>query len=142
MFVYLFLLVDCIFLTSAIFHLKSATSDRHEPTLLDTCPDANVEWTHIACGKTHTAALTKKGEVYTWGKNHFGQLGYYVGGDSYIPTKVSSLSGIIIIQISCGWDHTAALSDKGEVFTWYVHSSTAIIPTFLAHLWKSFLNSK
>jgi alpha-tubulin suppressor-like RCC1 family protein len=71
----------------------------------------------------HTVGLTKKGEVFTWGNNDSGQLGH---GDYYesmtIPTKVPSLDGLFIIQISCGDKHTAALTDKGEILTWYVQS--------------------
>jgi alpha-tubulin suppressor-like RCC1 family protein len=34
--------------------------------------------------------------------------------DKRVPTKVEGLDGIQIIKISCGYFHTAALSDKGE----------------------------
>ena len=29
----------------------------------------------IACGASHTLALSDKGEVWGWGRNNFGQLG-------------------------------------------------------------------
>ena len=101
---------------------------RIEPTPLDTDPFGDLDWTQISCGRYHTAALTKKGEVFTWGLNSYGQLGY---GDMTtlrkIPMKVKSLNGLIIIQISCGAWHTAALTNKGEMFTWYV-----FVPTTMA----------
>jgi alpha-tubulin suppressor-like RCC1 family protein len=74
----------------------------------------------------HTVALTKEGKVYTWGDNSNGQLGHGVCDSMYIstskdmPTQVLSLDGLIVIKIACGTDHTVVVTDKGEVFTWYV----------------------
>ena len=93
-----------------------------EPTLLNTITDDKLEWIQIVCGGRHTAALTKKGEVFTWGDNDYGQLGHGDNDERAVPTKVASLDGLFIIQISCGYIHTAALTDKGEIFTWYVQS--------------------
>jgi alpha-tubulin suppressor-like RCC1 family protein len=90
--------------------------------LLDTCPDDSVEWVQIACGEDHTVGLTKKGEVFTWGSNHKGKLGHGDEVSRQHPTKVAGLNGLVITQISCSGYHTAALTDKGEIFTWYVPS--------------------
>ena len=82
----------------------------------------NPEWTQLACGTYHTAALTKRGEVFTWGYHYDGQLGH--GDDKgckHIPTKVASLDGVIIVKIACGVRHMAALTDKGELLTWCVY---------------------
>ena len=70
----------------------------------------------------HTVALTKKGKVYTWGAYFCGQLGHGDNESRIIPTQVASLDGFVVIQISCGQLHTAALTDKGEVFTWCVRT--------------------
>ena len=78
------------------------------------------EWTQIDCGQYHTVGLTKKGEVFTWGSNDIGQLGHGGRKSRIVPTKVAGLDGLVITQISCGANHTAALTDKGEVFTWCV----------------------
>jgi alpha-tubulin suppressor-like RCC1 family protein len=96
--------------------------NRRGPALVNTNTDDKLEWTQIACGGMHTTGLTKKGEVFTWGNNCFGQLGHGNKEDREIPTKIASLDGIVIIKISCGADHTAALTDKGEIFTWYARS--------------------
>jgi RCC1 and BTB domain-containing protein len=90
--------------------------------LLDTITDDKLEWIHIVCGGWHTAGLTKKGEVFTWGYNGWGQLGHGDNDERTIPTKVAALAGLVVIKISCGYHHTAALTDKGEIFTWYVQS--------------------
>ena len=81
--------------------------------------NACKEWIQIVGGRSHTAALTKDGKVFTWGSNEYGQLGQG-DNDRYIPTKVESLDGIFIVKIACGEEHTVAITDKGETYTWYV----------------------
>ena len=78
------------------------------------------EWTQIACGRDHTAALTKNGEVFTWGLNDCGQLGHGDDIPRTVPTKVASLAGLVITQVFCGDTHTAVLTGKGELLTWCV----------------------
>jgi len=88
-------------------------SNRHEPTLLNTCN----EWTQIVGGGYHTVALTKEGNVFTWGNNEYGQLGHGDREDKHIPTKVESLDGLFIVKIACGGDHTIAITDEGNTYT-------------------------
>jgi alpha-tubulin suppressor-like RCC1 family protein len=90
--------------------------------LLDTNTDDKPEWFQIECGGWHTVGLTKNGEVFTWGSNYFGQLGHGDWESRLVPAKVESLDGLAITKISCGKNYTAALTDKGEIFTWYVRS--------------------
>lgn len=70
----------------------------------------------IACGEDHIIYLNNQGEVYSWGANSLGQLGL---GD-YVyrqqPEKITGLSGTKIKQIACGSNHTALLTDRGEVY--------------------------
>ena len=97
------------------------TRNRYEPTLLDTHAGGDkLEWVQIECGELHTVGLTKKGEVFTWGDNKFGQLGHGDREERIVPTKVLGLDGLVITKFSCGRFHTAALTDKGEMLTWYV----------------------
>ena len=69
-----------------------------------------------------TVGLTKKGEVFSWGDNGYGQLGHGDKESRRVPTKVAAFNGLVITNISCGKYHTAALTDKGEILTWYVLS--------------------
>ena len=32
---------------------------------------------NVACGGSHSAAITNTGELYTWGKGRYGRLGEY-----------------------------------------------------------------
>ena len=78
----------------------------------------NVTWTQIACGYSHTVALSTKGEVFTWGSGFDGQIGRGDGMDRNVPTKVEGLSGEVVAKVACGDCHTAALTAGGKVFTW------------------------
>ena len=111
-------------LTSICFISNQSTSrNRLEPTLLTANTDRKLEWIQMECGGDYTVGLTKNGDVYAWGSNGSGQLGHGDNEPRTIPTKVESLDGRVITKISCGETHTAALTDKGEILTWYVRSS-------------------
>ena len=70
-----------------------------------------------------TVGLTKNGQIVSWGANGYGQLGYCDWEERNVPTKVApALDGIVFIKSSCGNTHAAALTDKGELYTWYVWS--------------------
>lgn len=57
--------------------------------------------------------------MLVWGANNYGQLGIGTQTPSEVnPVVVSSLSGVPIAFISCGNNHTFALSKSGAVFGW------------------------
>ncbi|KAJ6434111.1 hypothetical protein OIU84_017757 [Salix udensis] len=70
----------------------------------------------IAAAKHHTVLATEGGEIFTWGSNREGQLGYTVDTQP-TPRRVSSLRSRIV-AVAAANKHTAAVSDSGEVFTW------------------------
>ena len=80
----------------------------------------NTSLVQIECGIWHSVALSSNGEVFTWGFNRSGQLGYRNCKNTNVPTKVKSLSGERIVKIACGNCHTAALTATGKLFAWYV----------------------
>ena len=41
----------------------------------------------IACGGFHTAAITDRGALYTWGEGYFGQLGQGDEADKKMPRR-------------------------------------------------------
>lgn len=71
----------------------------------------------IAAAKHHTVAATQAGEVFTWGSNREGQLGYTSVDTQPTPRRVSSLKARIV-AVAAANKHTAVISDSGEVFTW------------------------
>lgn len=48
--------------------------------------DITVE--SLACGVTTLAAINNAGDLFLWGKNHYGQLGLGHKNDQYFPLKV------------------------------------------------------
>lgn len=80
--------------------------------------DDNIK--QVACGPMHTLSLTKDGRVYTYGCNDEGALGRVTDGDERLeatPTVVVSLENKIT-KVCAGDSHSAALTDKQEVFVW------------------------
>lgn len=71
----------------------------------------------IAAAKHHTVIATEGGEVFTWGSNREGQLGYTSVDTQSTPRRVSSLR-TKIIAVAAANKHTAVVSECGEVFTW------------------------
>ncbi|XP_060526978.1 E3 ubiquitin-protein ligase HERC2 [Cylas formicarius] len=74
----------------------------------------------VACGSSHSAAITSGGELYTWGLGEYGRLGH---GDSVTqlkPRLVKALAGHRVVQVACGSRdaQTLALTDRGLVFSW------------------------
>eukprot|EP00026_Physarum_polycephalum_P000610 Phypoly_transcript_00611.p1 GENE.Phypoly_transcript_00611~~Phypoly_transcript_00611.p1 ORF type:complete len:1420 (+),score=266.83 Phypoly_transcript_00611:78-4337(+) len=72
----------------------------------------------LSCGAQRSAALTDKGEVYTWGRGDHGRLGHGDAASLPYPKLVAALRGIPIISISSGGGHNAALTASGEVYCW------------------------
>ncbi|XP_048383534.1 probable E3 ubiquitin-protein ligase HERC3 isoform X4 [Stegostoma tigrinum] len=71
----------------------------------------------IATGGTHSFTLSLSGAVFGWGRNNCGQLGLSDDKDRDVPNHVKFLRTQKIVYISCGEEHTAALTKNGGVFT-------------------------
>ncbi|XP_064507956.1 probable E3 ubiquitin-protein ligase HERC3 isoform X1 [Pseudopipra pipra] len=73
----------------------------------------------IACGGQHAMALSRGGELFTWGQNAHGQLG--LGSQAtFIPQAqlVERLKGIPLAQIAAGGAHSTTVSLSGAVYSW------------------------
>eukprot|EP00117_Sycon_ciliatum_P037423 scpid39914/ scgid0031/ Probable E3 ubiquitin-protein ligase HERC4; HECT domain and RCC1-like domain-containing protein 4 len=100
--------------------------DQKVPEVLVPLLGRNVKL--MALGKLHTIALIESddedGEIYSWGSGQYGRLGHGNLHDRFLPLRVAGdLSGVDIVHIACGEFHSAAVSDKGELFTWGRSSS-------------------
>lgn len=79
--------------------------------------------TSLSCGAKHSIALTESGDVYTWGWNFNGQLGYDYK-DEFRPRLLKPLLLIKALQqkrvasVATGAISSAALMQSGEVYTW------------------------
>ena len=74
-------------------------------------------------------ALSSNGDAFTWGVAMYGQLGHgnqfnvkdHRKVDRNVPTRgVESISTETIVKVACGAHHTAALTSRGNLCTWYV----------------------
>lgn len=64
------------------------------------------------------AGRAKTSDVFTFGRNNFGECGLGREQNVFEPTIVSVLLGKAIKTISCGTSHCLALSESGECFAW------------------------
>uniref|UniRef100_A0A3Q2Y7Y6 E3 ubiquitin-protein ligase HERC2 n=1 Tax=Hippocampus comes TaxID=109280 RepID=A0A3Q2Y7Y6_HIPCM len=73
----------------------------------------------IACGSSHSAAITSSGELYSWGLGEYGRLGHGDNTTQLRPKLVKVLLGHRVIQVACGSRdaQTLALTDE-LVFSW------------------------
>jgi len=91
----------------------------------------------IACGGAHSAAITARGELFTWGKGRYGRLGHGDGEDQLRPKLVESLKGYKVVDVACGSGDAQTLcitdddctwswgdGDYGKVAVWLIHGSS------------------
>jgi tRNA A-37 threonylcarbamoyl transferase component Bud32 len=62
--------------------------------------------------------LTNCGEVYAWGYNYWGQIGNGCNDNQLKPIKVKGFNNERVVMISCGVDHSMALTECGHVYSW------------------------
>lgn len=84
----------------------------YRPTRV-TFPDG-VKIVKVAAGENFSVALSRSGDIYTWGSNNAGQLGFptrkvRAGRFNIRPRKVEVGSHIIFKDIAAGAAHTLAL---------------------------------
>ncbi|XP_011054452.1 PREDICTED: RCC1 and BTB domain-containing protein 1-like [Acromyrmex echinatior] len=73
----------------------------------------------ICCGDSFFVVLTEDKRMYTWGKNHHGQLGVSTCKDEFVisPLEVKN-QNVRLTRIACGYTHVLALSTEGNIFVW------------------------
>ena len=79
----------------------------------------------ISCGNEHTLALTKEGDVYSWGSTSDGVLGREIKGDEKNlgigkPGKITFFikNDIKIRHIASGSIHNLCLDEKSNLYSW------------------------
>lgn len=77
-----------------------------------------VKSTAISAGADHVLALGSDGNVYAWGNNAYGQLGFENGGAvQSTPTLVEALQNKNVIAVSAGRFFSLALTEGGQVYS-------------------------
>ncbi|XP_061078595.1 RCC1 domain-containing protein 1-like isoform X2 [Conger conger] len=83
------------------------------PALLDLPEEAEV--TRVSCGSRHTAALTCKGDLYTWGWGEYGQLGHNTTQTLDQPARVDFFAdrGLRVVDVVCGpWNTFVSTEER------------------------------
>ncbi|GIY42325.1 e3 ubiquitin-protein ligase HERC2 [Caerostris extrusa] len=69
-------------------------------------------------GARHYLALTRDGDVYSWGIGDGGRLGHGDHKSSPVPLLIEDLRGKSVQRIACGPAMSAAITVSGELYTW------------------------
>lgn len=106
---------------------NDSLNSEENPQLL-TCLDG-ILVTNIAAGGWHSAAITICGDVYTWGWNNFGQLGFPTNKNTEhgssdtcsllaVPKCVNypDHDNVDVKEVSCGTQHTLILLMNGLIY--------------------------
>uniref|UniRef100_K3XAU5 Uncharacterized protein n=1 Tax=Globisporangium ultimum (strain ATCC 200006 / CBS 805.95 / DAOM BR144) TaxID=431595 RepID=K3XAU5_GLOUD len=77
----------------------------------------------VAAGENHTLALSRSGQIFSWGSNSFGQLGHNLKTctlqSRLTPKRIDAFRGSWMTDIAVSGCHSAAIrGDDGAVFTW------------------------
>lgn len=84
--------------------------------------DPDDEIKEVASGWTHNAFLNKRGEIFTWGRNNYGQLGIGISHQtesSSTPLKLClPPTNSRAFNLRLGSEHGIARTEDGEVITW------------------------
>jgi Ca2+-binding EF-hand superfamily protein len=78
----------------------------------------------VAAGAFHASVVHANGEMYTWGSGTSGRLGHddtehgNPRSDCDRPTLVQAFMDTPVVQVSLGFNHSAALVDGNELFVW------------------------
>merc|ERR1711977_656147 len=101
------------------------------PLYVEGLGQANVA--SVVCGRHHTLALTREGQLYSWGSNKSGQLGRKLEGNgekrNHEPGVVVELKEHVVTEIAAGMDHNLVIATskklghggknpKSSLFSW------------------------
>lgn len=106
-------IIDCGFRTHSMLRKKMKMN---YPRLIVPLKDTLI--TGIACGHSHTLAITFEKKVLAWGGNKSCQLGL---GDKApelltLPHQIEGLTNVK--SVSCGSEHSVALTEDCMVYSW------------------------
>lgn len=94
------------------------------PALLDLPMEPAVA--AVSCGSRHTAAVTRGGELYTWGWGKYGQLGHRDRASCDQPRRVEQLraQGLQALEVVCGpWSTYVCVLQQGGAQGSHPHST-------------------
>ena len=75
----------------------------------------------VAAGRDFSVALDSSGDVWGFGMNDLGQLGFSGDAEQAQPVSIAGLP--VIASVDVGASHTVALAEDGSVWTWGLNTS-------------------
>ena len=67
----------------------------------------------LSAAESHSAAVLKDGDLYTWGNGTYGRLGTGFLVDEHKPALIKDLTGKEVEFVSCGYSHTLVILSCG-----------------------------
>jgi alpha-tubulin suppressor-like RCC1 family protein len=116
---------------------------------------AEIRVLAVAAGRSHGLAVTERGEVFSWGRDHHGKCGH--GSDPgavvaapgafvthLLPRRVEVLAGVRVRSASAGALHSLVVTEEGALYSFGPSevgasgsSATAIVRVLVRHHgWK------
>lgn len=78
-----------------------------------------TNWKQVSCAYAHAGGITQSGVLWMWGSEQYGRLGNNIGTSSTKTSPVTTAGGgTNWKQLSCGYQHNAAVKTDGTLWTW------------------------
>src|ERR1044071_275292 len=99
--------------SNQVFIVKDKIYALGNSVFIATTPD--YQFKKVVCGSYHNLAITYNKQIYSWGKNEFGELGL---GNKISYDKPQRIGMSEINKIWCGYNFSIVLNTKGEIYGW------------------------